>query len=96
MYRCMVMSWSSGAKLTRRFWYFMLLRRLAAFSLEGGAMAASTVRSRFKTCDFRIVTYAVIAPLEGVEIERILFAIDAMTPCSAPGDGCWTKCCDCC
>ena len=59
MYRCMVMSWSSGAKLTRRFWYFMLLRRLAAFSLEGGAMAASTVRSRFKTCNYRIVTYAV-------------------------------------
>ena len=50
VYRCMVMSWSSGAKLTRRLPGFMLLRRLEGFSLEGGTMAASTVRPRFTAC----------------------------------------------
>ena len=50
VYKCMVMSWSSGAKLTRRLPGFMLLRRLEGFSFEGGTMAASTVRPRFKAC----------------------------------------------
>lgn len=62
MYKCMVMSWSSGAKLTRRLASFMLLRRLLAFSLETGTIAASTVRPRFKTCNGQSCTDSSVLP----------------------------------